>query len=89
MTNPESFTIGVIADDGTGVGLNYAIAADDLGGNNNSLNDTTYPYDVPVVDISSTTNWNGSLAVSVYDNLGNFQVDYLSVSRDTSAHWIL
>ncbi|MHA2027778.1 MAG: hypothetical protein ACW99Q_00195, partial [Candidatus Kariarchaeaceae archaeon] len=84
MSISQSFTIGVNSDDGTGVGLAFAIAANDFGGNNNSLNDSIVPYDVPVVDIFSDDNWNGSLAVSVYDNLGNFAIDYLSVQRDTS-----
>ena len=85
--SPQSFTAGVDASDG-GIGLDYAIAANNLGGSDGDRTDDTEntadsTYDVPIVDITSGDSWGGNLVITVYDLLGNSGSCSITIEWDT------
>lgn len=87
MSSAQSFTIGVDASD-SGVGLKNATVSDQFGGTNAQRTDTTNvsvspTYDVPVVNVTYTSDFIGNLIITVYDLLGNSNSTTLSIDRDT------
>ncbi|MFX1517319.1 MAG: hypothetical protein ACFFC6_13530, partial [Promethearchaeota archaeon] len=97
-SSEAKFTVGVNTDDGTGVGLNYAIAAANLGGSPEDRTDDTEDteagrtYDVPVVNITNADSWSGSLLITVYDLLGNAGTTSITINRDIinpSSYWLI
>jgi hypothetical protein len=87
MGSPQSFTIDIDAVD-VFVGLKNATVSNQFGGTDIDRTDLTNAsgsptYEVPVVNVTYTSDFIGTLIVSVYDLLGNVNTTTLAVSRDT------
>ncbi|MHA2031551.1 MAG: beta strand repeat-containing protein, partial [Candidatus Kariarchaeaceae archaeon] len=89
MSSAQSFTIGVDSSD-LFVGLKNATVSNQFGGTAGQRTDSSNvsgppTYNVPVVNITNTSEFSGNLVITVYDLLGNANTTNFAIDRDTVA----
>ncbi|MHA2316353.1 MAG: hypothetical protein ACXAC6_01295 [Candidatus Hodarchaeales archaeon] len=81
----QSFVVGINASD-IGIGLDYAIASDNLGSNSPNTTEGVNPtYFVEVGGITASDSNTSDILISVYDLLGNSNTTTLSIDKDDVA----